>query len=189
MDCFNWGGGSVTAIDVSEDKIDTARERKRIIEDLTKRTLNIDFRSENIINMDTNKKFDIIWMEDAFHHLEPREQVLIKIGKLCKNDGYLIMSETNAWNPLLQLYLIKLNGFKKIIKQGDFVYGNERLITPRSLKAKLEHQGFKNITYEYFRTLPAVKWADKFLCPKIKIPVPFVYTIYNLVAQKEQKHE
>jgi 2-polyprenyl-3-methyl-5-hydroxy-6-metoxy-1,4-benzoquinol methylase len=147
-------GANVTAIDIDEPMLCVANERKRIIEKETEQALTVTFFKKSVLDIDTSDKFNIVWVEQAFHHLEPRAQVLEKLRDLVKPGGYLIISETNAWNPLVQLLLFKWRGFKTIIKVDGHIWGNERILTPCKLKKLLKNQGFVNIKKRMFRIFP-----------------------------------
>ena len=96
----------------------------------------------------------------------------------------LIVSETNAWNLLMQLSLFLKRGFKTIIKYRGHLWGNERILFPFVFKQSLKKNGFSDVKVSYYRTLPNVKWADFFCLYPPPIPVLFIYTHYNIVAKK-----
>ena len=50
-------------------------------------------------------------MEQAYHHIEPRK-FSSSIKNLLHKGGYIIISESNALNPLIQLWLLK----KEVLK-------------------------------------------------------------------------
>ena len=178
-------GANVTAIDISEILLNAAKERQQVIENKIGKPLPLKFKKESITEINPEIKYDIVWMEQAFHHLEPRKEVLKILSEIVLPGGYLIMSETNAWNPLIQFKLFQLRGFKTIVKGGEYTYGDERIITPSSLKRKLKQNGFSDIKYKLFRLLPNKKWADIFKPKNINIPIPFMYTHYNIVAKMQ----
>jgi len=178
------GGSSVTAIDIDEKMLDTARERQQIIESEIKQDLPVVFSKKSILDLSCDVKYDVIWMEQAFHHLEPRDDVLRKLSDLTKPGGYLVFSESNAWSPINQLFLLWHRGFSTVYWKNGVMIGNERILTPKALKNNLQKNGFDNVDYQYFRMLPNEKWADYFLYPNAKLPLAFLYTHYSLIAKK-----
>jgi len=178
-------GINVTSIDINEERLSVANERKQLLEDSLGKTLPVEFHLQSILEME-EIEFDVIWMEQTFHHLEPREEVLSTLYKLLKKGGKIIISDTNALNPLVQLQYFLQRGFKTVKKVRGYVYGNERVTTPRLLKRKMDKYGFNNIVYRYFRIMPNKRFVDllKFNEPKLCRPLTFLYTHYNIIANK-----
>jgi 2-polyprenyl-3-methyl-5-hydroxy-6-metoxy-1,4-benzoquinol methylase len=179
-------GANVTGIDIDDNLLSVAKSRKEIIEEHTKQKLACNFFNNSVLDLNPESKFDIIWMEQTFHHLEPRKQVLDKISTLVKKNGYIIISEANAWNPLNQLFFFKVRGFKTIIKNMGHEWGNERITTPHAINKELTKRGIKKISNSYFRTLPNFPIANKLsfldnLIPQFITPL---FTHYNYVGKK-----
>ena len=107
-------GYSVTAVDVSEELLEVARSRKIILEQYLGRDLPCQFISQSLLDITINK-YDVIWMEQTFHHLEPRDDVLIKLGELLHHGGRLVISETNGWNLAIQAQFFKGRGFNTVM--------------------------------------------------------------------------
>ena len=139
-----------------------------------------------MLDMPVESKYDIVWMEQAFHHLEPRTQVIEKLEQLVKPGGVVLFSETNAYNLLIQLKLLKHRGFKTVVEYGKQTWGNERIITANNLKKLCMHAGWKVEGCSFYRTMPNRKWADKFLKYDKNLPqfLKPVFTHYNLTARK-----
>ena len=150
------GKGKILGIDINRERLFCATERLKILRAEIKKDLDCDFRLENIIDFSPNTKFDLIYMEETFHHLEPRMKVIKKIKQILKENGLLIISEVNALNPLMQALMFKRRGLKTIVEKIDeqgnsILYGNERIIAPNEL-AKLFHvNGLGHISTRYFR--------------------------------------
>lgn len=133
-------GAEVTGIDITEERLKVARRRAALL-GLADRT---SFASINVLEMEGT--FDAIWIEQAYHHLEPRGEVQAKIASLLNPGGLLIISETNAWNPLVQAQLLKARGFTTIREHVDdqgrvHTYGDERITTPASLTREFARYG------------------------------------------------
>ncbi len=184
-------GAECTGIDLDNSMIEVALERKTIMENLGEEKIACHFQRMSVFELDPRKKFDIIWMEQAFHHIEPREKLLPLLFTLLNDDGVLIISESNAWNPLIQLFLLKIRGVKTISYAeicGELVpcNGIERIITPFSLGKSLRRHGFIVSSLRYFRLFPSNKIFDKvaFLEPRWPRTLFPAFTHYNIVAEK-----
>jgi 2-polyprenyl-3-methyl-5-hydroxy-6-metoxy-1,4-benzoquinol methylase len=160
-------GANVVAIDILGDFKKAARRRKEILEQHIGQTLSCEFRRTSIMDLDDEEAYDVIWMEQTFHHLEPREAVVDKIVSLIKPGGHLVVSEVNAMNPLMQFQLFLARGtnmyFTHVDEEGkEILIGRERIITAHRLKhifAK-RHVYCKNV--RYFRIFPNHPMFDKF---------------------------
>lgn len=182
-------GVKVLGVDISEEKVKVAEERKRVLEEILGRNLPCKFERSSILDLD-EKQYDFIWLEQAFHHIEPRKDFFKKIRNLLKRKGFIVFSESNAWNPLIQLGLFRLRGFQTILKEEVsgriYHYGNERIITPYQLKKHLVSSDFKVKSIRYFRIFPNRSYFNRFRVFERNFPKylkPF-FTHYNLVAQK-----
>lgn len=183
-------GASVLGIDLSASRLSVARDRVQHMGKEFSMNLNVEFERKSLFDPDLESKgqFDIVWMEQTFHHLEPRERLPGTIASLLRPGGYLVISETNGWNPLLQAMLIGRRGFRTIKHYSEaddnlHLYGNERITTPFNLVKLFTRNGFNMVQKRYFRCLPNFKNVDKFAWIDSVIPnwgVPF-FTHYNLV--------
>ena len=134
----------------------------------------------------------MIWMEQAFHHLEPRAKVLKQIAKLLRPGGRVVFSEANALNPLLQLQLLRARGFKMFYTvetgRGKVIYGNERVLSRGSLKRLLRGVGIEHVSSRYYRLFPARAMFEPLFGLERRIPSSFwlapIFTHYNLVGRK-----
>ena len=127
-------GATVTGIDIQADRLEVARKRQKIVEQSLDKKLSCSFEKRSIFELDSNKKYDVIWMEQAFHHIEPRQVAVDKLSTLLKDGGFIVISESNAWNPLAQIVLYKKRGFSTIKEYTDDAgvihqYGDERILT------------------------------------------------------------
>ena len=157
----------------------------------------MDCRFENCSILDFQDKhgFDVIWLEQAFHHLEPRAVVIEKIADLLKPGGHVIFSESNALNPFIQALLFRRRGFKTIKhsnRNGKWhSFGNERILSARSLAHLMAKVGVDRKSVRYFRCFPANSFFDRlFGIEKLAVAlqasgiVAPIFTHYNLVAQR-----
>lgn len=189
---FSMQGARVVGLDVVPEHIEVAQERKKTLEKITGEKFHCDFSQESVLDFNAGEKFDIIWMEQAFHHIEPRKGLLNKLPQMLNDGGFLVISESNAWNPLIQANLLRLRGTRTVCEisfadDQKVLWGNERIITPFSLTKKLNREGLSVEGLRYFRILPSGKKFDKLhwlekRWPKILIPG---FTHYNMVAIKK----
>lgn len=188
-----WGllGADVTGIDAFQHCVDVAAERLAVLQRAIGRKLPCSLQTVQITDFQDDRGFDLIWMEQAFHHLEPRAEVLQQIAKLLRPGGRVVFSEANAFNPLLQLQLIKIRGFKRLITvetdRGTLIWGNERVLTRGSLKRLLSKVGIEQESSRYYRVFPASNLfeplfgLERWLSASWLAPI---YTHYNLVGRK-----
>jgi len=104
-------------------------------------------------------RYDLIYMKDTFHHLEPRDRIVAKIASLLAPGGKVVIIEPNAWNPAIQYKMFLIRGFNTIIEKIDkatgehFIYGNERLVSGGSIAQSFETYGVKGGS-RLFRLVP-----------------------------------
>ncbi len=152
-------GADVTAIDVRQDRLDVAKARAATL------GLNVAFTKTNLLDLPAEPSFDIVWMEQAFHHLEPRDAVVRHIAALLKPGGHLAISEANGANPLIQAQLFARRGFKTIATYTDDdgverPYGNERVMTGATLAGLFADVGIECQSLRWFRLWPNRPWAE-----------------------------
>jgi 2-polyprenyl-3-methyl-5-hydroxy-6-metoxy-1,4-benzoquinol methylase len=188
---FALKGARVLAIDVNEERLNVARARKEIIERGIGRPLDIEFRFCSVFDLDAPGAFDLVWMEQAFHHVEPREKIYSTIAGLLALQGHVVISEANGWNPLLQIQLFRLRGFKTIVDRTTadgqrILYGNERITIPSAMARGFNEAGIEQQAARYFRILPNIAAADALMPVERAIPqlaAPF-FSHYNYVGRK-----
>ncbi|NWG24073.1 MAG: class I SAM-dependent methyltransferase [Pseudorhodoplanes sp.] len=188
---FALRGARVLAVDVNNERLAVARARQRIVERGIGRPLDLEFRFCSLFDLPPEPSFDLVWMEQAFHHVEPRAQVYGTIAGLLKREGHVVISEANAWNPLLQLVLFRRRGFRTIVErtteQGEHIlYGNERITIPAVLARGFADAGIEQQSVRYFRVLPNVRAADAFLPLEKWVPrrAAPLFSHYNYVGRK-----
>lgn len=195
---FAYCGANVLGIDIEKSRLACAKERISAEKKLFRRKnrLNCIFENKNILDIKTPKKFDVIWMKETFHHLEPRDEILDKLNNITRKGGYLFISESNALNPFVQILLFKKRGIttvKKVTNEKGqiFLYGNERIIIPYNLKNILENRGFKVKLINFFRVLPrrisyivGINFTNLIEKKLLIEKIPLFAVHYNLVAKK-----
>ena len=189
---FALAGANVTSIDIKTDRLNTARARQQVMEGYRGEKLNCEFRQQNLLEVEGEKRFDLIWAEQAFHHLEPRADCVAAISRLLRPGGYVVISEVNAWNPLIQLQLFMRRGFQTLShfedEHGNRVpYGNERILTARRLSRWFRDAGLGQSETSYYRVLPSNAAFDRFAALERLISGSALMplnTHYNFVARK-----
>lgn len=153
-------GAHVLGLDVRADRIETARARAGVLADAIGRPLDLNFETRSLLDLDPeSEQFDLIWMEQAFHHLEPRDTVVRHLGALLRPGGWLVISEANALNPLIQAQLFRQRGLKTIVSYTDgegreHLYGNERILSAAALSRLMAGIGIERRSLRHFRVFP-----------------------------------
>lgn len=177
----------VTGIDIHDRRLACAQERlERLYPGQIGR---LAIEKAGILEFD-REPFDAIWINQAFHHLEPRADVMRRLTALLKPGGRLFFGEANALNPLLQASLFRQRGFKTLVTRTGpdgrtIAYGNERVLSMNRLIRHCAEHGLSVVSRRYFRCLPnkqAFAAAERIL-NGLRLP-PFVWTHYNLVVEK-----
>jgi 2-polyprenyl-3-methyl-5-hydroxy-6-metoxy-1,4-benzoquinol methylase len=160
-------GAKVVAIDILAHFKEAATRRKTILEQEIGRPLECEFRRVSVLDLEEEESFDLIWAEQAFHHLEPREAVVDKIASLIKPGGHIVISEVNALNPFLQFQLFLARGLNMYVTHVDedgkeILIGRERIITAYRLKQIFARRRVRCKSIRYFRIFPNHPIFDSF---------------------------
>ena len=158
-------GANMTAIDVRPERIACARARQQVVERRLERPLACIFDCASLLDLDTARSYDLIWMEQTFHHLEPRTAVLDKIAGLLAPGGQVVISEANALNPFLQAQLFCRRGLPRVVTFADengrtHAYGDERIVSAQALERALAKRGFSCLARRHFRIFPNHRLFD-----------------------------
>jgi 2-polyprenyl-3-methyl-5-hydroxy-6-metoxy-1,4-benzoquinol methylase len=151
-------GARVLGIDIRADRVEVARARQAIVEREIGGALDCRFELRTLLEVE-RERFDVVWLEQAVHHLEPRGDALDRVVDLVAPGGYLVVSEANAANPLLQLQLFLRRGWKTVGTLVDaegrrHPYGNERVLRGSTLARELDRRGVRRQSLRYFRVFP-----------------------------------
>jgi 2-polyprenyl-3-methyl-5-hydroxy-6-metoxy-1,4-benzoquinol methylase len=152
-------GADITGADVRPDRLAVAKARHGVLEDQLGRNVSCKFLGKSLLDLPEDEKFDFIWMEQTFHHLEPRAQSVAKIAKLLKPGGEVVISEANAWNPFLQAQLFLRRGLPKVVTMTTddgkaIAYGDERVTTAGALCRNFARVGISQVSVRHFRAFP-----------------------------------
>ena len=191
----------VFGLDINQGRLLCARERQKILEEKLGYKLRCRYIESNVLSLNEECKFDLIYLEETLHHMEPRLEVVAKISNLLNSGGTLIISEANAWNPFMQLSLLKQRGLRTIVKKlgknGEPIwYGVERIVRASSVSRLFRKYGVEVKSVRYFRigSSQMGRFADKCgidlhrmekkLC-KMPILRNLFSVHYNMVFSKE----
>ncbi|MBJ7469224.1 MAG: class I SAM-dependent methyltransferase [Rhodoferax sp.] len=153
------GGGRAVGIDVNSAFVDIARRTKASVEKHIGRSIDVDIRRCNLLDMSLDEQSGLIYMKDTFHHLEPRDEVVARLSALLGPGGTIVIVEPNAWNPLIQLQMFRIRGFRTVVEKTDsatgarFIFGNERLVTGVRLRSLFKRRGIHGLS-KTIRFLP-----------------------------------
>ena len=155
-------GCDVTGLDLHRQRLHTARQRQSLLEKLRGASLTCRFLEGSLFDDDLDlgeEPFDVVWMEETFHHLEPRDQVGARIAALVRPGGHVVVAETNALNPLVQLHLLRTRGLPRVRTFTDrrgreHEYGVERVTSARRLLRLFEREGFRTELVRHERLFP-----------------------------------
>ncbi|MFX1239542.1 MAG: class I SAM-dependent methyltransferase [Promethearchaeota archaeon] len=92
-------GGIVDAIDLSKDRLETARQRKAYYEKKHKTSLNINLEMKNVLKHEGT--YDLIWVNEAISHIAPISEFIEMCHKNLISGGKLIISDANNLNPII----------------------------------------------------------------------------------------
>jgi len=185
-------GADVTSIDVAPHYTALAERRREVLQEALGRPLACRFRTCPVLDLAGTGEFDLVWMEQTFHHLEPREACVRIIAGLVRPGGWLIISEANGLNPLLQLQLLLFRGTRTVVATrrpdgSEYLYGNERVLSAFTLRALFARQGIACERIRYFRFFPShpafdrLGWIDRKVATRWLLPF---HTHYNYVGRK-----
>jgi SAM-dependent methyltransferase len=190
---FALRGARTVAVDIHAKRLAVARARQAFVEGLIGRRLPLEFRHQSLFDIEDCETFDIIWMEQVFHHIEPRVKVYATVSRFLAPGGSVVISEANGWNPVLQGMLFRKRGLRVIVDRkspsgGRELYGDERITIPSALTRGFRTAGVERESVRYFRTLPNVPIADGLLPFEGAVPrfAP-LFTHYNFVGRKTRQ--
>lgn len=186
-------GAHVVAVDVREDRLAAARERHAVLQRELGRDLFCHFTHASVLDLPERATFDLIWLEQTFHHLEPRADVVRKIAHLLSPGGHVVISEANALNLPLQVQLLLRRGLPRVemMDMGEgrqHPYGVERITTASAIRAAFAREGVRPLSVRHFRMFPNSAPFDV-LAPVEQAAalkgLPFLYTHFNYVGERQ----
>jgi len=189
---FSLLGCKVLGVELSTERFEVACERKRILEAVSQKSLPCEFIRSSIFDAAIRKKFDFIWMEEAFHHVEPRNELVGLLASFLKPGGYVVVSEANALNLAIQLALFKKRKLRTLRVYVDNegierLYGNERILRASTMKKLFQREGISCVRVRHFRIFPNLAINDGLLKAFDRLFPKFLklfFIHYNYVGRK-----
>lgn len=188
-------GADVTGVEPHMPYVRVARARQAVLERALGRALPLTILAQSVLDLPQDAAFDIVWMEQTFHHLEPRARMVERIASLLAPGGALVIAEANGLNPLLQVQLFRQRGFRTLgtIPGPDgtpIPYGFERVLSAGRLVRHFREAGLVDVRASHFRLLPAHPVFDRFFALEQRLsPLAprFAHTHYNVTARKPSR--
>jgi SAM-dependent methyltransferase len=162
-------GAEVKGIDLKADRLEVAHRRAADLK------LSTTFEFQTLFA--ERGSYDAVWLEQAFHHVEPREEVFAFLPTLLNPGGRIIISDINGWSPLSQIQMLRLRGLPGVRtyvdEAGDtHVYGDERITTPGALDRGFGRHGIQREALVYYGLLPNTRWAERLgVLERLPLPV------------------
>ena len=155
-------GCDVTGIDLHRQRLHTARQRQTLFEELRGVSMTCRFMEGSLFDDDLElrrESYDVVWMEEVLHHLEPRHLVGSRIAAFVRPGGCVVVAETNALNPWVQIRLLRSRGLPKIRTFTDYrgrehEYGDERITSAQRTARLFEKEGFETEFIRHERLFP-----------------------------------
>lgn len=158
----------VTGLDLSEKYLQVARSRLDIVQKDLQEKLDCKFLSSSIFDLPNDSKFDVVWMSQTFHHVEPREKFVPLVANFLNPGGLLVIADMNAWNPAIQLSVIRQRGFKPIriftTQDGkEHLFAHERITTSSNLARLFRGSGIEKVSVNMQRVFPNYPISDNLM--------------------------
>lgn len=111
----------------------------------------INYIEANFEKYNFKKKYDFIFMLDSIEHFADHEMILLKVKKLLKNKGSLIVSTPNFifFPNIFRIIIMRDFKYQKI---GTLDYTHLRFFTRKSLQRSLVNTGFSIISTKGINT-------------------------------------
>lgn len=152
-------GSKVLGIDISEDRIEMAKKRATFFSNRINSAIDVKFSLKNVLHHDG--EYDLIWVNEAIHHIVPLNKFLKLSYQNLKIGGKLIIADQNRLNPyayILSKRAQKKHGGIYITKnearmKNVIHYAVERIFTIMEIK-KILTQFFNNVEIYPFSYFP-----------------------------------
>lgn len=188
----------VTGVDFQDPYTELAQIRIPYYEKILGKKLNIDFTQSNIMDYKPKESLDIIWVMEAISHIYPTEGFIERMHKHLNPGGLFVISDTNLFNPVMFLRILRLRGFRspKLHESIDNQTGKtmkvyqEKIFTISGMKKLLIKYNFDIASIQIHGfTPPIMFWLLKSIrkidAPIGKLPLfNKLGGIYTIVAKK-----
>ena len=134
----------VVGVDITQERLTTARHRIEAHAQRLGRDMNLSFRSENVFSLLKAEPFDVVWTMEALSHIDPAERFLTAAAESVPSGGFLVISDSHLTNPAMLWRLYKMRGFlpaertTRTLTEDEIVsYADERLFSVGQLHRML----------------------------------------------------
>ena len=114
-------GATVLGTEVDTYSVECAKRLTSLVRQTFGRGLDVEIIRSSVLNLPQDAQFEMIYLKETLHHLEPRDAVFQRISKLLTTGGEILVLEPNALNPLIQLEMLMKRGTKTIVEAVDAV--------------------------------------------------------------------
>lgn len=121
-----------------------------------------------------DQSVDVVMFSGVLHHFEDLDQSLKETYRVLKTNGYLFAFEPNSWNPCMWLYRSKSSPFHSQVGRTE----NERLISPKEMRYKLNQHGFSEVMVNARSGIPFKYVESKW----IRLILP-IYNFFDYILE------
>lgn len=198
-------GFKVTGIDLNRQDIGIAKTRSRFYSDKLGQSIDVIYEVANAVNYaeSTKLSYDVIVIQEALCHIHPAEVFLDNVGNILSEGGLLIISETNALNPIIRWKMFRDVGTfgYKVRRVRDIItgemerYASKRVFSVLSMRRMLRARGYEVVDARGSGFFPSVMARRSSLLKFMKktergfclLPGHYLFgTSYTLVARKKR---
>jgi SAM-dependent methyltransferase len=142
-------GARVTGVDLKPARLAVAELRRERYARLLGRPLAIEYRLENLFDLDYRAEFDLIWVKEAISHIHPLPDFYAFALRALRPGGQLVISDPNAGN-LRKRRSVEARRHGPVIttfphpRTGvPIPYADERILTIAQIREDLVQHGFR----------------------------------------------
>jgi len=190
----------VVGVDANAPRLQTAKARLPNYERHLGRALKVRFVNDDVFNTLRTDRFDLVWVMEAISHIEPAEDFLSATADALSPGGYVVISDSNALNPVMAWKILNLrrrgitHWQEMSTETGAIVQpAAERLFSPWQLQKLLRQCGFDVLSVQLTVFFPPAfarrknlfawgRWLDR-VCSRIP-GLRNIGGIYTIVACK-----
>ena len=199
------GDLEVIGVDISAERLNTAKARKIAYEKRSGRPLNIDFWERDVFEVIETEDFDLVWVMEAISHIDPAEDFLSHVAINIGTTGHLVISDSHILSPAMtwRIYKLRRHGvaertFKTTSRGKRVSYAQERLFAVGQLSKLLRARGFDSVQTQLSIFFPP---QAAYIPPLFELCVKFdqmmnqvplmrnIGGIYTIVAGKSPSRE
>jgi len=153
-------GAWVVGVDLWEENLRVARNRARYWEQISGNRLSLQFLRTNLLRYRPTQRFDLVYAREAISHIHPIDTFLQIAYEQLNPGGDLVICDSNAWHPYIQLVAWRARGSRKYTTIVDpetnepVPYAVERVLSVQEIRHFLEEAGFEVVHWTGFGFFP-----------------------------------